>query len=378
MDEPDVASPIARKYLRLHLCSGIGAIRFANILREIGDIDEVLGASAARLASVHRVSRNLAEKVAAQRDSVDVERELDLAAAAGARILCLADDQYPAPLRQISDPPPCLYVRGTIERRDMASLAFVGARHCSRYGVEQAERLAALAAHAGLTVVSGMARGIDSAAHRGALVSDGRTIAVLGCGLRHLYPPESTELADRIVASGALVSELPMDIGPDSKNFPPRNRIIAGLSLGVVVVEAARRSGALISARLANEYNREVFAVPGRIDTPYAEGCHNLLKAGGAKLVTSLEDILDELGDAGAALKSGITQADDAAGPTTIAALTKDETEVLEALGPEPMSMEALCETTTLPPAHVAGALTGLQLKSAVRRVEGELFERSR
>ncbi len=378
MAESDVASPIARKYLRLHLCNGIGSIRFANLLREIGDIDAVLGASASTLASVHRVSRNLAEKVTRERDAVDIERELDLAAEAGVRILCLADEQYPAPLKQINDPPACLYVRGTLERRDIASLAFVGSRHCSHYGVEQAERLAALAAHAGLTVVSGMARGIDSAAHRGALVSDGRTIAVLGCGLRHLYPPESTELAERIIASGALVTELPMDIAPDSKNFPPRNRIIAGLSLGVVVVEAAQRSGALISARLASEYNREVFAVPGRVDTPHAVGCHNLLKSGGAKLVTCLEDILDELGDAGAALKSGVAQEEGAAGPPTIAALTEDETEVLKAIGPEPMPMEALCETTALPPARVAGALTGLQLKSAVRRVEGELFARSR
>ncbi len=377
MAGPDVASPVARKYLRLHLCNGIGAIRFANLLSEIGDIDAVLGASVARLASVHRVSHTLAEKVARQREDVDVDRELDLVAAAGAHVLCLADDRYPAPLGQIGDPPACLYVRGTIERRDMASLAFVGARHCSRYGVEQAERLAALAAHAGLTVVSGMARGIDSAAHRGALASDGRTIAVLGCGLRHLYPPESGELAERIAAQGALLSELPMDIGPDSKNFPPRNRVIAGLSLGVVVVEAAQRSGALISARLANEYNREVFAVPGRVDTPHAVGCHNLLKSGGAKLVTCLEDILDELGDAGAALKSGMTPGDNAK-PAKIVGLSDDETEILEALGAEPMPMEALCEATTLPPARVAGALTGLQLKSAVRRVEGEMFQRNR
>ncbi len=380
MAESTVATPIAGKYLRLHLCRGIGAIRFGNLLRDLGTIDDVLGASVARLEGVERIGPQLAERIARQRDSVPIERELDLAARTGVRILCLADADYPPPLKQINDPPACLYVRGTLQPEDTIALGIVGSRHCSHYGAEQAERFGALLANAGLTVVSGMARGIDAAAHRGALTTAGRTLAVLGCGLAHLYPSESIELAQQIAESGALLSELPMEVAPDSKNFPPRNRIIAGLSLGVLVVEAASRSGALISARLASEYNREVFVIPGRIDMPQAQGCHELIQKGGAKLVTRLEDILDELGETGAALmpetmddESGETPAS-----TMLIKLTDEEQRVLKALGSEPIPLEAICESCDLAPAKIAGALTTLQLKGAARRVQGDMFERSR
>ena len=379
MVETQTASPIARKYLRLHLCNGIGAIRFANLLHELGDIDRVLGASVAELASVKQVGPKSAETVARDRDGVEVDREIELAQRRNIRILCLADADYPIPLRMINDPPPCIYVRGTLERTDALALAIVGARHSSRYGAEQAERFGALVANAGLTVVSGMARGIDAAAHRGALIAGGRTLAVLGCGLCHLYPPDSIELADEIADHGAVMSELPMEIAPDPKHFPPRNRVIVGLALGVLVVEAARRSGALISARLGNEYNREVFAVPGRIDTPHAEGCNALIQTGSAKLVTKLEDILEELGEAGAALMPDKEEKKPGASATsgTLANLNQTETQVLKALGAEPMPVEAVCEASNLPAAQVASALTGLQLKGVVRRVQGDLFERT-
>jgi DNA processing protein len=379
-----VASPVAEKYLRLHLCRDVGSIRFQNLVRELGGIDAVLGASVRTLIGVSQVGDKVAENVARGRDEANVARELELAARCGVRILCLADEDYPAGLRNIPDPPACLYVRGTLEREDAVALGVVGSRHCSRYGAEQAERLAALAASAGLTVVSGMARGIDTGAHRGALAGGGRTIAVIGCGLSHLYPPESTDLAAEIVARGALLSELPMDVPPDSKNFPPRNRIIAGLSLGVLVVEAGQRSGALITARLASEYNREVFALPGRIDSPYAEGCHQLIKSGAAKLVTRLEDILEELGAAGAALMSagGDEKAEKAAADAgaprpTLARLDEHETKVLAVVELESASVEEICDVSGLPPARVAVALTGLQLKGLLRRVGGDHYERT-
>ncbi|MBN2563005.1 MAG: DNA-processing protein DprA [Phycisphaerae bacterium] len=379
MVEPDVASPTAEKYLRLHLCQDVGGVRFGNLLRELGDIDAVLGASVKQLICVSRIGDKVAENIARGRDETKVAAEIGLARRHGVRILCLADEEYPAALRTIPDAPACLYVRGALEREDAVALAIVGSRHCSHYGAEQAERFGALASNAGLTVVSGMARGIDTHAHRGALVGGGRTIAVIGCGLCHLYPPESAELADKIIAHGALVSELPMDVPPDSKNFPPRNRIIAGLSLGVLVVEAGRRSGALISARLAAEYNREVFAVPGRIDGPYAEGCHGLIKDSAAKLVTRLEDILDELGEAGAALTapSSEEQQAEGLGPRTIVGLDEYESQVLEAFGSEAIPVEEICDASGLPPARVAVALTGLQLKGAIRRVGGDLYERA-
>ena len=380
MSGQSVVSPTAEKYLRLHLCKEVGPIRFANLLRELGGIDAVLGASVKSLTGVTQVGDKVAENIARGREQIDVSAEIELAASRGVRILCLADDEYPAGLRAIPDPPACLYVLGSLQREDALALGIVGSRHCSRYGAEQAERFAALAANAGLAVVSGMARGIDTAAHRGALAGGGRTIAVIGCGLCHLYPPESTELAKRIIEHGALLSELPMSVPPDTKNFPPRNRIIAGMSLGVLVVEAGHRSGALISARLALEYNREVFALPGRVDGPYAEGCHRLIKESGAKLVTCLEDILTELGEAGTVLMSAAAAAGDAAPdgpPPAIIRLNEQETRVLEAIGVDSTTIEEVCDTSALPPARVAVALTGLQLKGLVRRTAPDLYERT-
>ncbi len=377
MSGSPAASPIAEKYLQLHLCQDVGPIRFANLLRELGDIETVLGAGVGQLGSVSQVGSKVARNIATGRDQARVSAEIELAHKRGVRILCLADEDYPAALRTIPDPPACLYIRGTLQREDTVALAIVGTRQCSHYAAEQAERFGALTANAGLTVVSGMARGVDTCAHRGALAGGGRTIAVIGCGLGHLYPPEATELADRIIEHGALVSELPMEVPPDAKNFPPRNRIIVGMSLGVLVVEAGQRSGALISARLASEYNREVFAMPGRIDTPRSEGCHKLIKTGGAKLVTNLGDILEELGETGAALMTASDDGESAgqAPPKTIARLDEYERQVLAALDHEPMAVEAVCEACDLPPARVAAALTGLQLKGAIRQVGNDCYE---
>lgn len=373
-----VATPIAEKYLRLHLCSGVGAIRSANLLRELGGIDAVLCAGVSALRRACRVGPQVAENIVRDRETGEATRQIDLAARHGVRIHCLEDQDYPPALRRINDPPLCIFVKGTIRPTDAVAFAVVGSRRCTRYGAEQAERFGALVANAGLTVVSGMARGIDSHGHRGALAAAGRTIAVMGCGLSHLYPPDAAALADRIVANGAIISELPMDFAPDAKNFPPRNRIIVGMSLGVLVVEAALRSGALISARLALEYNREVFAVPGQIDRPHSAGCHALIKTGGAKLVTCLEDILEELGETGAVLLA--QRKEDEPPPATTPELVKlpgNETLVLNALELEPISIDVVCEQSGLPPARVAAALTGLQLKGYVRCVGGNLYERA-
>jgi DNA processing protein len=377
MSQSAVISPAGEKYLRLHLCPDVGPIRFASLLRELGGIDAALGAGVGRLMEVSHIGAKVAASIARGREQIDVGAEIDTAANHGVRVICLADREYPAALRAITDPPACLYVRGTLEPEDAVALAVVGTRRCSHYGQEQAERFAALAANAGLTIVSGMARGIDTRAHHGALAAGGRTIAVLGCGLCHLYPPESAELASMIAEHGAVVSELPMNVMPDSGNFPPRNRIIAGLSLGVLVIEAPLRSGALISARLATEYNREVFAVPGRVDSPYAEGCHELIRTSSAKLVTNLRDILDELGEVGATL---MTQADVGQptanpSPRAIVSLDENEKKVMAALGPEPLAIDDVCDGSGLPPQRVAAALTSLQLKGLIRRVGGDLYQ---
>ncbi|MFQ5422531.1 MAG: DNA-processing protein DprA [Phycisphaerae bacterium] len=378
MSQPDIASPTAEKYLRLHLCQGVGAIRSACLLRELGGIDAVLNAGSGSLSSVRGIGRQVADAIARGRDRANVDDELERAARHDVRILCLEDDNYPVALKHINDPPACLYLRGTLKPEDAVALAVVGSRRCTRYGAEQAERFAALLAQAGMTIVSGMARGIDSYAHGGALAANGRTLAVMGCGLSHVYPPESTELAERIRANGAILSELPMDTAPDAGNFPPRNRIIVGLSLGVLVVEAARRSGALISARLAVEYNREVFTVPGQIDRPHSAGCHELIKTGGAKLVTDLTDILEDLGETGAALLANRSGEEEARPAPPAVKLDDLEARIARVLAGEPVSIDIICDEAGLPPARVAAALTGLQLKGVVRRVGGDLYERTR
>ncbi len=383
-----VISEVGRKCLRLHLIEGVGPIRFARLLKHFGGVDGVLGASASALERVNGIGRETAERIARGRDAPDADTEVALAADRSVRIVCVLDAEYPPALRTISDPPPCVYVRGTLDPSDALALAIVGARHCTRYGAEQAERFGALAARAGLTVVSGLARGIDSAGHSGALAVDGRTLAVQGCGLCHVYPPESAELAGRIAAQGALLSELPMKVVPEDRNFPRRNRIIAGLSLGVLVVEAARNSGALITARLAGDYNREVFALPGRLDSPHAEGCNAMIQRGEAKLVATLDDILSELGDAGRALNPAGSAHVSAAAPSAapgagstarealVATLDVPLRGLLDAFDDEPMSIEQLVEASGQTPARVAAGLTTLQLRGLVRRAGGDHFER--
>lgn len=373
---------IARKYLRLHLCRGVGSIRSAQLVRELGGIDAVLAASVAELARVRGVGPETAGSIVNGRHPDNADREIELCNKKGVHLLCVEDPDYPALLKRIEDPPACLYVRGQLEPEDAVAFGIVGARHATHYGVEQAERFGARAAAAGMTVVSGMARGVDTAAHRGALVANGRTIAVIGCGLTYLYPPDAIELAERIAESGAILSELPMEVAPDSKNFPPRNRIIAGLSLGVLVVEAAKRSGALISARLATEYNREVFVLPGRVDMPQSAGCHALIQKGEGLLVTCFEDVLDGFGEVGDVLRKP-TEDDDKEGGNgsskhvSMVTLSDDEAHVYEAIGDEPAPIEAICERSGLPASRVAIALTTLQLKAVVRRAPGELFYRA-
>jgi len=395
-DHP-VASPAAIQYLRLWLCPGVGPIRFAALLRELGGIDQVLDAGESSLARVEGIGTKTARAIAEARAHThdQVKRELELAARNGARLICLADDDYPAILKRIDDPPPCLFIRGTLEPADALAMAVVGSRQCTRYGAEQSERFAALLAGAGLTVVSGLARGIDSAAHRGALKAGGRTLAVMGCGLCHIYPSEAQDLFLDIAAHGAVLSELPMNTMPDSSNFPPRNRIIVGLSLGTLVVEAAIKSGAMISARLASEYNREVFALPGPVDRIQSEGCHQLIKTGAAKLVTQLTDILEELGevgrilgrpddDAATRMDSDGPQSEDSAsdrsGPsaaTANPALTADERLIIDAMSADAYSIDELCECLAMPPARIAAGITTLQLKGVLRRADGDRYERA-
>jgi DNA processing protein len=369
------------KWLRLHLTSGLGAKTFTRLRESLGSVEEIIGASAGKLASVPGIGTKKAEKIANSRDQVDVESELDLAEKLGVTILTFECEAYPKLLKQIHDPPQVLYVKGELTRADQLAVAVVGSRNCSQYGQEQASRLSHMLAAAGVTIVSGLARGIDTAAHRGAIAADGRTIAVQGCGLEKIYPPENADLAERIAQSGAVISEFPLRYEPLPTTFPMRNRIIAGLSLGTLLVEARARSGALITTRLATEQNREVMAVPGRVDSPGSFGPHQLIKDG-AKLVENVEDILDTLGVVGGIIKEHATAVSTAEEKehepdlfdVSRIRLTKEEAAVLASLDHHPLHIDEIISSSRLSAGQVNAAVVSLQLKSVIKQLPGSYY----
>ncbi len=376
-----VISDVGRHYLRLQLTKDVGPIRVCNLVRHFGSPEAVLSASMSELERVDGVGGKTAKAIFRSRNDEAVDREIACAVDCGLRILCVEDDDYPKPLLNITDPPICLYVRGTLEPADGVAMAIVGTRRCSHYGREQAIRFGEMLGAAGFTVVSGLARGIDSHAHRGALQSGGRTIAVLGNGLKSIYPPEHETLASEIASAGAVITEAPVDTAPEASNFPRRNRIIAGLALGVLVIEAGRRSGALITAGLALDYNREVFAIPGQIDRPQqTAGVNSLIRDGRGKLVTDLEDVLDELGEVrrmmGAAPSetSATGHAESPPSASQLVKLDDQERAILDAVGNGEEEVEQISAAAALEPGRVAALLTALELRGLIKRLPGDRF----
>lgn len=386
-------SPAARFALRWSLVDGVGPVIFSRLCERFGSAEAALGASARDLALIKGISRDGAETLARDRDAANIDHEIEAATKRGIRILCMQDVGYPEGLKRIPDPPIVLYVRGELRPEDAVAVAVVGSRKCSLYGADQARRFGELLAGAGFTVVSGLARGVDAFAHHGALDARGRTIAILGSGLHDIYPPENAPLAERIVENGACVSELPMATVVRATNFPARNRIIAGMSLGTLVVEAAKRSGALITARLSGEYNRDVFAIPGRIDEANAHGVNALIRDG-ATLVSSLDDILDALGEVSAALRrakpveSTTTSGDTAPlfentarateNAAAAAALNEIERAVFEAIRDDPQLTDEVLAVLELAPGEVLAAMTSLELKGLIKRMPGQRVIRAR
>jgi len=360
-----------RASLRLHLADGVGAVLLRRLLRAFGEAERAAAAGATQWKKVTGIGEKTAEALAAVTER-EVDAELAEAGRQGVRILLPADEDYPEPLRNIHAPPQVLYVRGRLEPADAVAMGVVGSRRCSHYGLEQAERFARMLARAGFTVVSGGARGIDAAAHRGALSAGGRTIAVMGCGLSQVYPPENDQLFKRILAEdrGALVSELPMRTAVLSGNFPTRNRIISGLSLGVLVVEAARRSGALITAEEADSEGRVVFAVPGRADSPMSRGVNELIRDG-AVLVQDLDDLLEHLGEVGAKMAP-----EEPAVETVPTGLDGTESALFAALSEGALSLDELVRLTGLDSGRAASGMTMLVLKGAIEQRPGNVFAR--
>ena len=376
-------SDIAKGLLRLTLVPGLGPIRIKALLEKFHSPDRVFGASQKDLTQVDGIGEKNSRAIltAAPDSEHAAQEELDRANALAVRVLCIGEPDYPSLLARIPDPPPILYVRGTIDPDglDAIGLAIVGSRDCSAYGVEQAERFAGTLAASGITIVSGGARGIDSAAHRSALRAKGRTIAVLGCGLSVCYPPENDRLFAQIAENGAVISELPIATQPEAKNFPARNRLISGMSLGTLVVEAGRRSGALITARLAlDDHDREVMAIPGRLDSPSALGCLDLIKKREAALVTEPGDVLEVL-KPHAHNRSRELRANAADTPvkTDEPALFPTDsparTAILSALA-EPLTLDQIVEKTRLGVPAVMAELTMLEMQRRVKRA-GPLFE---
>jgi len=353
--------------VRLALVSGVGPLLRKALMERFGSPAAVLAAAKEELQTVDGIGPKIAARIVAARDEIDAESELELAVEHGIDVLTDSDADYPRPLRQIHDPPGVLFRRGQAHAQDELAVAVVGTRHATRYGIAQAERLAASLARTGFTVVSGLARGIDAAAHRGALAAGGRTIAVLASGLLEIYPPEHEKLADEVAASGYLLSEAPPRMVPLSGAFPQRNRVISGLSLGTIVVEAPERSGALITARHAYEQGREVFAVPGPIDSRMSRGCHALIKDG-AKLVETIDDVLAELGPLAETIER-----DDGTTLQRPAELKLNEIEqqVLGAIDSSPVSVDSLAAATRLPIHRVLSTISVLEMRRLIRRTSG-------
>ncbi len=359
-------------WLALKSVPGVGVVLFQRLVARFGAPAAVFKASPEKLQSVKGITPALVQAIRAFRDWDLLEEQLARLKARGAQMIIWDDPGFPARLKQIPLPPPLLFVQGTIEPQDDLAVALVGTRGASYYGLKTGRRLAGALATRGLTVVSGLARGIDAAAHRGALENGGRTLAVLGCGLDVVYPPENRELYEKIPEQGALISEFPLGTPPEAKNFPVRNRIISGLALGVVVVEAGVRSGTSITVQFALDQGREVFAVPGPVDSPTSVGPHLLIQQG-AKLVMDVEDILQEL--PGVKLGPGPL----VAGPGRLAetpgpGVAPPEDPLLAFLGSDPMRLDELVQAAKLPASEVLSRLTILELQGLVRELPGKCF----
>lgn len=365
-------SAILLDALRLSLVSGVGPRTWQQLMSAFGSPTRVLEAMPSELEAVDGIGPRVSQAIARARHEIDAEEELSLCHSRGIDVYLANSDGYPASLREIPDPPGVLYCHGELQPRDGLAVAIVGSRHASIYGTSQAERLASALAQAGFTIISGLARGIDAAAHRGALQAGGRTIAVLGSGLLNIYPPDHAELAAEISRSGALLSEAPLRMGPHRNLFPQRNRLISGLARGVIVIEASRNSGALITARHAMEQNRDVFAVPGRVDSHLSHGCHRLIRDG-AKLIESADDVLEELGPLPAPISN--SEAETIHHPIEIT-LNELERQVLQFIEPSPTLIDAVIARSELPAMQVLSTLTILEMRKLIRRVSGTHYVR--
>ena len=357
-------------WLALSLTPGVGSILIKRLLDRFKTPEAVFRASLKELVRIEGLGEKVAGEIRKGPSEKAVKRELYLLEKTGGKVVTLKDGDYPTRLKDIYDPPALLYLRGELRIEDELAVAIVGSRKTSAYGREVTEKIGEDLARHGVTVVSGMARGIDSVAHKGALQGGGRTIAVLGCGLDVIYPPENRNLFYQIIERGAILSEFPMGSPPEGGHFPRRNRIISGLSIGVVIVQASAESGSLITAGFALEQGREVFAVPGNVGAEGSRGTNQLIKEG-AKLVESSEDILEEILPQWR--REGATAQK---GDPAVLSLTEPEKTLYGLLGETPSHIDAIIRESRLDPGRVSSLLLNLELKGLISQWPGKCFSK--
>lgn len=358
-------------YILLNMMDGIGPVRVRALVDQLGSVSAIVDADVDVLRQAKSVGEELARSIMEQVQRLDPAEEESKAEALGARLVTPVDPEYPASLRDIYSPPLALYVQGALEAKDKHAIALIGSRRTTHYGRQVADRLGYQLARCGYVVVSGLARGIDAAAHEGALKGGGRTIGVLGGGLDRFYPPENKPLAEKMIEQGAVISEFPLGREPDRATFPQRNRIVSGLSLGVVVVEAGAKSGALHTVDDALEQGRAVFAVPGRIDSATSRGAHRLIK-NGAKLVEDVDDILAEFEFLVPPEKQ---RAESHLPERPEVRLTTEEQDVVRALWKGELDVDTLAREAKLNTARISSLLIGLEMKRVIRMLPGRIAE---
>jgi DNA processing protein len=352
-------------FIALNMVPQLGPVRLRRLLDTFDSPDRVLSAKRNELERLGGLNQVLIDALTSWESAVDLPQELARIREFGATILTLDDADYPTLLREIHDPPTVLYVWGKLEPRDHHAIGVVGSRRTSHYGLECAKKISYQIAYAGLTVVSGLARGIDTASHQGALAAKGRTVAVLGTGLHHLYPAENRILAEKIVDSGAVVTEFPMDTTPDRQTFPMRNRIISGWGFGLLVVEAGSNSGALISASQAADQGRNLYAIPGPIDRPTSQGANRLIQQG-AKLVMSVDDILEDL-------HTLFPKAPELL-PSKPLDIAGDRLKVYEAITSSETSIDEIIQRSGIGAGSASVALLQLEMRHLVKQLPGKYF----
>lgn len=355
-------------YIALNMMEGVGPIGVKRLVEALGSAGAIMEADLCQMRGIEGVGPVLIEAIMAGRLSANWQGELERAETMNVRILTPSDDEYPVRLKEIYDPPLALYVKGAFQSRDERAYAVVGTRKPTYYGRDTTAMLSSGLARAGYTVVSGLATGVDTVAHEEALKTGGRTIAVLGSGMSNIYPTSNIDLAKRVAEGGVLLSEFPFDRKPDKTTFPIRNRIVSGLSMGVLVVEAGIKSGAMITARVALEQGRAVSAVPGRIDSAVSKGTNRLIKEG-AKLVENVDDILEEFEFLFSRESEGQTA------QKKLPPLTDEEHAVVSALGGGELSIDELIREAELSASRAGAVLIGLEMKKVVRMMPGQMVE---